>query len=162
MPKITKKMMNKIHNEMVRRFSPYWDRKNREISILRSDIAALQRAVRDLEAQPKHRAEVAAEPKDKAVQPDSADREVQIVWHGYGRHSGQYFLLSKDQYDALFKLGVPMEYVGLRPDTAWSDMMLRMYELRPTLVSKRRSYQLILDVTKILRSYVMCDVTEVA
>lgn len=43
MPKITKKMMNKIHNEMVRRFSPYWDRKNSEIISLRDDLVLLRK-----------------------------------------------------------------------------------------------------------------------
>lgn len=162
MPKITKKMMNKIHNEMVRRFSPYWDRKNREITSLRNDLALLRKQHEEFGNWVKDQLTDKYEAETKAVQPDSADREVQIVWHGYGRHSGQYFLLSKDQYDALFKLGVPMEYDGANPHATWSEVILKQYKLRPTLVSKRRSYQLILDVTKIMKSYVICDVTEVA
>ena len=135
MPKITKKMMNKIHNEMVRRFSPYWDRKNREISIMRSDIAALQRAVRDLEAQPKHRAEEAPRVIEKKPAIDREER----AWLLYICHTtsanNYRFALSAEEREALAKIGVETvvrgsEHKNSRNHTFW------ICDINPTLVAQ--------------------------
>lgn len=46
--KIKKKAMNKIQNEMRRRFGPYWERKAGEIGQLQRAVVQLQKEVRDL------------------------------------------------------------------------------------------------------------------
>lgn len=46
--KIKKKAMNKIQNEMRRRFGPYWERKSAEIGQLQRAVVQLQREVQTL------------------------------------------------------------------------------------------------------------------
>jgi len=46
--KIKKKAMNKIQNEMRRRFGPYWERKAGEIGQLQRAVVQLQKEVREL------------------------------------------------------------------------------------------------------------------
>lgn len=46
--KIKRKTMNKIHNEMRRRFGPYWERKNQEIGQLQRAVVTLQKEVQAL------------------------------------------------------------------------------------------------------------------
>lgn len=50
--KIKKKAMNKIHNEMRRRFTPYWDMKNRDIRQLQNAVIELRNEVRALKGEP--------------------------------------------------------------------------------------------------------------
>jgi hypothetical protein len=64
--KIKKKTMNKIHNEMVRRFSPYWDRKNVQMEELRADMASIMLQIEELKQ--------LAEPKAVEEEPKSAGR----------------------------------------------------------------------------------------
>ncbi|ASX99307.1 hypothetical protein SEA_MOLIVIA_86 [Arthrobacter phage Molivia] len=66
--KIKKKAMNKIHNEMVRRFSPYWDRKNVQMEELRADMESIRRQIEELKQ--------LAEPKVVEEAPKSAGRHV--------------------------------------------------------------------------------------
>lgn len=49
--KIKRKTMNKIHNEMVRRFTPYWDRKSQDIRQLQNTVIELQNAVKALQGE---------------------------------------------------------------------------------------------------------------
>lgn len=46
--KIKRKNMNKIQNEMRRRFGPYWERKNQEIGQLQRAVVTLQKEVQAL------------------------------------------------------------------------------------------------------------------
>lgn len=46
--KIKRKHMNRIHNEMRRRFGPYWERKAAEIGQLQRAVVQLQKEVREL------------------------------------------------------------------------------------------------------------------
>lgn len=135
MPKITKKMMNKIHNEMVRRFSPYWDRKNREISIMRSDIAALQRALRDLEAQPKHRAEEAPKVIEKKPVTDREERAWLLYLCHPASSSNHRFALSAEEREALAKIGVETVVISGEQKNAHNDTFW-VCDISPTLVAQ--------------------------
>ena len=116
--KIKRKAMNKIHNEMVRRFTPYWERKNQDIRQLQNAVIEIQKSVQDLTAQvaAQHRAEVSAGDTGKHVaKPDAEIPVLPPVWEArfsvFGRNR-PVIIPAKYTY-ALKNLGIQFElYAG--------------------------------------------------
>lgn len=81
--KIKKKVMNKIHNEMVRRFTPYWERKNQDIRQLQRAVVELQGAVRELATYQLQQAGLEASEGDTGkhvAKPEPEIPELPAIW----------------------------------------------------------------------------------
>lgn len=158
--KIKKKAMNKIHNEMVRRFSPYWDRKNVQMEELRADMASIRRQIEELQAQPRHRTETPVVIENNPVEPTSMQDNLELTWWGIGRNKDQLFLLSHNQHAKLLKMGVQMDYVN-HPLEQETYGFLRGFRIASTIVPRARAMQFMLDATKALEGNVMFEQREI-
>lgn len=153
--KIKKKTMNKIHNEMVRRFSPYWDRKNQDIRQLQSAVVELQNEVKALRGEQVQMAvqEAKTPVKGKHVKQQIAD-QVELEWVGYGRHERDLFLLNHAQHGALLRMGIVMTYEKTSKEQE-THGYLRGFKIKTVHVPRSRMAQFIYDASKVLEGQVM-------